>query len=327
MTPTHRGLGYSRLFQVVLLAVCTLAGLGHHPAWADPAEPRIAPDAAKPRIAIVMKALTNPYFSTMAQGAQQAARELNVTLDIRTVSEETSISQQISIIRDLTEQHVAAIVVAPVDSVQVIPALKAARDAGIVLVNVDNRLSPKVAADEGLGQVPFISVDNAEAAYQAVKVLAGSLTGPAEVAVLEGFRMASNAQARNAGALRAFAERKDTSVVARESANWQMERAFDLTRDMMAAHPAIKAMFCANDMMAIGAVAYLRGAGLHVAVAGYDALPEALDAVKKGDMLVTVDQQADRQGYLGVSTAVALLKGQVVPAETMVPFKLVRQGS
>ena len=53
-------------------------------------------------------------------------------------------------------------------------------------------------------------------------------------------------------------------------------------------------------------------------VAGYDALDDAVAAVRDGTLQVTVDQQPARQGYLGVSYALRILNGEEVPNETMV---------
>ena len=83
-------------------------------------------------------------------------------------------------------------------------------------------------------------------------------------------------------------------------------------------------LFCANDMMALGALHYLKESGKSgVMVAAYDALDEAKDAIRKGKLTVTIDQQADEQGYLGVRYALDLLEGKKPPVETIVEVKVV----
>jgi len=80
-------------------------------------------------------------------------------------------------------------------------------------------------------------------------------------------------------------------------------------------------------MMALGVVRYLREANRSdVLVGGFDALEEARKAVNEGRMLVTVDQQADRQGYQGVKMALAKLSGAAVAAESLIDVKLVIKG-
>jgi ribose transport system substrate-binding protein len=77
-------------------------------------------------------------------------------------------------------------------------------------------------------------------------------------------------------------------------------------------------------MMALGAIQYLQESGnTAVLVGAYDALEEAKAAIQSGQLAVTIDQQAARQGYLGVQYAVQSLNGEEVPAETLVEVLLV----
>jgi len=141
---------------------------------------------------------------------------------------------------------------------------------------------------------------------------------------LEGIREAMNAQERKAGSLRAFAENPLITVVECQSANWKIDEGHAMTRQMLEYHPTIKAIFAANDMMGLGAVAYLAEAGrTDVAVAGYDALADALDAIREGKMLCTIDQQPAEQGYLGIQSAVRALAGEALPEEIMLDVLLI----
>lgn len=140
---------------------------------------RVASDhASNTTIALVMKTLTNPFFVEMEKGARLAEQELGITLMVRTGAQETSIEQQIAIIKELIEEEVDAIVIAPADSRQLIPVLKEAQDAGIVIINVDNRLDAEVSRNLGLINVPFISVDNEQGAYLSARYISNQLTTP-----------------------------------------------------------------------------------------------------------------------------------------------------
>lgn len=276
------------------------------------------------RIALVMKTLTNPFFIAMEEGARKAAAERNVDLIVRTAAEETSIEQQISIVGEMIDLPVDALVIAPGDSVQLLPILKTAADRGITLVNIDNRLDPSFASRLGLGNIPFISVDNERGAYEAARYLAGTVPTPAKAAILEGIRTASNAQARFDGARRAFAEAPGVDLIAHESANWKIDEGYAVTAQLMRDHPDLALLYCANDMMALGAIRRLSEIRrTDVSVGGFDALTEAITAMQEGRMRVTVDQDAARQGYLGVDHAVRMMAGETVPGETLVPARLV----
>ncbi|NLI91618.1 MAG: sugar ABC transporter substrate-binding protein [Peptococcaceae bacterium] len=279
---------------------------------------------SKKNIALVMKTLTNPFFIEMEKGARKAENELGINLIVKTGAKETSIDQQIAIVEELINAKVDAIVIAPGSSTDLIPVLKKAQDAKIQIVNIDNRLDPKTMKNIGLLDVPFISVDNEAGAYQSAKYISDKITKPTKVAILEGIRSADNAEQRKKGALRAFKENKNIQVVAMETANWKIDEAYNVTSEIFSKNPDIGAIFCANDMMALGAIQYLDSVKKkNVLVAGFDALEEALRAIKTGRMQVTINQQADVQGYNGIKFAFAMLNGEKQAPETYVPMKVI----
>jgi len=282
------------------------------------------PAPARKRIGFVMKTLTNPFFIEMEKGARRAEQALNVELLVKTAAQETSIEQQIQIVEDLIAAGVDAIVIAPGDSQRLVPVLRKAQAAGIKLVNIDNRLDSEAIRQAGGQEVPFISVDNEKSAYRSAKFIADGAPVGTQAAILEGIRSADNARQRMEGARRAFAENGNVKLVASESANWKIDEAHTVTKQLFARHPEIRLLFAANDMMALGALKYLEeNPRQGVKVAAYDALAEAVAEVKAGRLAVTVDQQAAEQGYQGVVLASRLLKGEEVPALMLIDTRLV----
>lgn len=278
------------------------------------------------KIALVMKTLTNPFFIEMEKGARRAQDEFGVDLVVKTGAQETSIEQQIAIVEELIAARVDAIVIAPGNSTELIPVLKKAQDAGIVVINIDNRLDKTLSEKLGLVGVPFISVDNQYGAYLSAKCIADRITEPADVAILEGIREAKNAQDRKIGAKRAFAENPNIRIVASETAHWKIDEGYAVMQQILEQHPSIRGVFAANDMMGLGAIAYLEEVGrTDVMVAAYDALQEALEAVKAGKMLCTIDQQPAQQGYLGIQAAVQALHGEPLPDEILLDVLLINQ--
>lgn len=164
------------------------------------------------------------------------------------------IEQQIQIVDDMIAAKVDAIVIAPGDSQRLVPVLKRALDSGIKVVNLDNRLDPAAVARAGLAPIPFISVDNEQAAYGAAKFLAADIGHPTEAAIIEGIRSADNARQHLAGATRAFAENHAITLVVAESANWKIDEGYAVAKQLFARHPNVKLIFAANDMMGFGVV-------------------------------------------------------------------------
>lgn len=283
-----------------------------------------APAPARKRVGFVMKTLTNPFFIEMEKGARRAEKELNVELLVKTAAQETSIEQQIQIIEDLITTKVDAIVIAPGDSQRLVPVLKKAEDAGIKLVNIDNRLDPATIKQAGGKDIPFVTVDNEKSAYNSARFIVDSAAPGAQAAILEGIRTADNARQRMEGAKRAFSTGKAVKLVASESANWKIDEAYRVIKQIFDKHPDIKLLFAANDMMALGALKFLQESNRnHVKVAAYDALEEAVAEVKAGRLAVTVDQQAAEQGFQGVMLATRLLKGDAVPALMLIDTRLI----
>ena len=289
--------------------------------------PAPAPGATKPtaqQVGLVMKTLTNPFFVEMEKGARRAEKENGITLTVKTAAQETSIEQQIQLVNDLIAAKVDAIVIAPGDSQSLIPTLKKAADAGIKLVNIDNRLDAQALQQAGLTEVPFLGVDNEAGAFKAGAFLATKVSTPTRAAILEGIRSADNARQRMEGARRALLENKQIKLVASETANWKIDEASTTSKAMFKTHPDIKLLFAANDMMALGALKYLQESGkADVKVAGFDALSEAMTEIKAGHLHATIDQQAAEQGYQGVVMALRMLKGEKVPPVTMIETRLV----
>ncbi|HWQ10211.1 MAG TPA: sugar ABC transporter substrate-binding protein [Holophaga sp.] len=312
----------------VLLALAACGGSDRAPvkeiSGGDATAAPSIPAPSVPRIALIMKTLTNPFFVEMEKGARKAQQETGIDLQVKTATQETSIEQQIQLVENEIRTKAKAIVIAPGDSMRLVPILKKAQDAGIVIVNIDNRLSAETVKHEGMKPVPFISVDNEKGAYQAAKFVADKVHEPTEAAILEGIRTANNAQMRKHGAERGLRSNPAIRIVASETANWKIDEAYGVTRNLVKSHPKIGILFCANDMMAIGASKFLQETGKgSVVVIGFDALAEAKAAIRAGQMAVSVDQQPDQQGYLGVMTALKLLKGETVPMDLEVETHLV----
>jgi len=291
------------------------------PSGAQPAE---ANQTEKYDIALVMKTLTNPFFVEMEKGARKAEKELGINLIVKTGAQETSVDQQITIIEELIKEKVDAILIAPADSVQLILVLKKAQDAGIVIVNLDNQLDASSMEKVGLANVPYISVDNVNGAYLSAKTISANLTEPVKAVILEGIPTAKNAQDRKNGAIKAFDENKNVQLVASESAHWKVDEAYQVTAQLFKQHPDIKLVFCANDMMALGTLQYLKENQIAgVKVAAYDALDEVMPMLKDGTLQATIDQQAANQAYTGVQFAIRALRGEKLPDLTLLDVLLV----
>jgi len=200
---------------------------------------------------------------------------------------------------------------------------KKALDAGIEVVNIDNKLDEAVLADRGV-RIPFVGPDNRKGARMVGEYLAQRLSPDDPVAIIEGVPTAFNAIERKLGfedAMKAAGMR----IVDSQSAGWEMAKANQVVSGMITERPELKALLCANDSMALGAVAALRAAGRHdeVQVVGFDNISAVQALLRKGDVLATADQHADQLAVFGIEYALEMLAGKGIPADRETPVDLV----
>ena len=276
--------------------------------------PTLAVAADKPQIALLMKTLSNEYFISMQQGAEEAAKQQNVDLIVQVAEKEDSTEQLVGLVENMIAKKVDAIIVTPNDSIAFIPAFQKAEKAGIPIIDLDVRLDAEAAKKAGL-KFNYVGVDNFNGGYLEAKNLAEAIGGKGNVAILEGIPGVDNGEQRKGGALKAFAEYPDIKIVASQTANWETEQALNVTTNILTANPNIKAIFAANDNMAIGAVTAVENAGLagKVLVSGYDGIPLAIEYVKQGKMQNTIDQLPKKQVAVAIEYALKKINKQDIP--------------
>ena len=281
--------------------------------------------ARKPRIALVMKSLANEFFLTMEKGARdhQARHAGDYDLIANGIKDELDVGRQVDLVEQMVAEKVDAIVLAPADSRALVAAAKRAADAGVVVVNIDNRLDAAVLAERGL-KVPFVGPDNRKGARLAGEHLARRLRAGDEVAIVEGLPTAENAVQRRLG-FEDAARAAGLKIAASQPADWEMARANQVAAAQLSEHPAIKAVLCANDSMALGAVAAIKEAGRtgQVLVIGFDNISAVRELVREGRVVATVDQHADQLAVFGIEYALEILRGRATPADRETPVDLV----
>jgi ribose transport system substrate-binding protein len=282
------------------------------------------PDS-KPRVALVLKTLNNPFFIDMQRGAEEAARRLDVDLVVQAAERETDVEKQMQIIENLIQARVGALAITPSGSREVVPAVGKANEAGIPVVIVDTRLDAKAAADAGVRTASFVGSDNYRGGQIIGEFLVKASGGHARVAILEGIPGHDTGDQRVRGFRDAVQGNSHVQIVASQTANWERDQGFTVFQNMLQANPSIDTVFACNDMMALGAIEAIRSAGRtgKIRVLGFDAVQDARKAIEAGTMSATVAQFPDEMGRVAVESAVKALKGEQVPPESGVRIELV----
>jgi ribose transport system substrate-binding protein len=279
----------------------------------------------RPRVALVMKSLANEFFKTMEDGARahQAAHASDYDLLATGTKDEQDVGGQIRLVEQMIAERVDALVIAPADSKALVSTCKKAADAGLVVVNIDNKLDAEILREKRL-QAPFVGPDNREGARAVGAYLAKRLKPGDKVAIIEGAPNAENAVQRRLGFEDAM-KAAGVVVAASQSAGWETAKANQVASALVGEQPDLKALLCANDSMALGAVAALKAAGKtdSVLVVGFDNISAVHDLLKSGAILATADQHADQLAVFGIEYALEMLKSKTPPRDRETPVDLV----
>ena len=251
----------------------------------------------------------NPFFVTLAEGAKKAASEAGMKLFV--VDAGNDATKQVSDIEDLVSKNVSVLIVNPVDSDTVTGAVQAAQNNGVKVISVDRAVN-------GVEVDCQIASDNVAGAEMATQYIVDTLGERIEVAELQGTSGASAAIDRGAG-FHNIADKK-LEVVASQTANFDRTEGMTVMENILQANGEVKAVFAANDEMALGAAEAAAGAGKDMVIVGFDATEDAVAAVKDGKLAATVAQQPELIGAQAVENAVKLIKGEEV--EKVIPVEV-----
>ena len=264
-------------------------------------------------IGFSVSTLNNPFFVTLTEGAKKAASEKNVELVVVDAGDDAA--KQTSDIEDLVSRNVGVLIVNPVDSDAVAPAVKSAMSQGIKVIAVDRGVN-------GVDVDCQIASDNVAGARMATEYLMELVGEGAKVAELQGVPGASATIDRGAG----FHQVADQSlqVAASQTANFNRAEGMTVMENILQSDGAIKGVFAHNDEMALGAVEAVAASGKDIKIVGFDATDDAQKAVKDGKMAATVAQKPDKMGETAIGTAVKIMAGETVEKSIPVEVELIK---
>ncbi len=247
------------------------------------------------------------FYQQLEDGLQDEADANGITLRVQ--SAEKDLNAQTAQIENFITQRADALVICPVDSVGIGAAIERANDRGIPVFTADIR------SEEGK-VVCHIASNNYQGGLLAGEYLAKQLGGEGEVAIIDHPEVAS-VQERVRGFKDAVKKHPGMKLVDEPSAQGDRDRAMVVMQNMLLSHPDIKGVFAVNDNCALGALAALEAAKREdIVIIGFDATPEAQQAIRKGGALrADVIQHPGAIGKTTIETIMQYLNGQEVPLE------------
>ena len=299
-----------RFVSVLAAAVMVFGVTGCNAITIDGETENVSGEAAgNGSIGFSVSTLNNPFFVTLSEGAKEKAKTEGEKLIVVDAGDDAA--KQTSDIEDLISKNISVLIVNPVDSDAVAPAVKDAVSRGIKVISVDRGVN-------GVDVDCAIASDNVEGAKMATEYMVSLLGENAKVAELEGVSGAS------ATGFHLVADKK-LNVVSKQTANFNRSEGMSVMENMLQANSAIQGVFAHNDEMALGAVEAV--GNKKILVIGFDATDDAVAAVKAGKMAATVAQKPNLMGETAVETAIQILQGETVEKTIPVEVELITKES
>ena len=272
-------------------------------------------------LGVSMALFDDNFLTAVRESMKGHAKELGVSIQFEDA--QNDIGRQLNQIENFIAQRVDAIIVNPVDTDATPRMTRLASRAGIPLVYVN-----RMPADKQLPpRVSFVGSDEKQSGSLEMAEVCRLMQGKGEVVILIGELTNQSARQRTQDVYDVIArpECRGIRVLDKQAANWKRTQAADLMTNWLSAGLRPQAVVANDDEMAIGAIQSLKQARLlsKTIVAGIDATPDALAAMKAGELRATVFQNAPAQGRGGVDTALKLIRGESVPGFVWIPFELV----
>ena len=267
----------------------------------------------------VYMTLNNPFYEIVDEEIRMEVERRGDILISRDPA--LSVERQEEAVKDLIQSGVDVIFVNPVDWQRIGPALRAAKEANVLVIAVDTNVE-----DEGCVATTVVS-DNYLAGQQCAQhLLEHAQSG--NIALLKHSEARSSVD-RIQGFLDKLSGNPDFKVVAQAECRGQLELAMPAMQDMLKYHPDIDVVMALNDPAAMGAMAALQAAGRldKVLVYGVDGVPETKEMIMQGHMMATAGQSPRALGRHAAEQAYKLLAGEKVPQLMRLPTQLLTKAN
>jgi ABC-type sugar transport system substrate-binding protein len=272
------------------------------------------PALAQDRLVVLgsVPSLGFPFFVHMLNQIKAEAEAQGV--DLIESDGQNSAPKQTADIEAAVVQGVNAIVISPLDVNALAPAVEAAIQAGVPVVTIDRRV------DGVKGILAHVGADNVKGGEAQAQAIIAAFPDGARIFNLQGQPGAGPAIDRNQGVHNILDPVADKyQIIFEQTANFARAEALTVTEAGLAANGEPDVIVCANDDMALGAIEACAARGFtKVKIYGFDALPEALVAVRDGTMAGTVEQFPGEQSRTAVRIAVAFAKDGTAPESDLV---------
>ncbi len=267
-------------------------------------------------IGLITKTETNPFFVKMKEGAQAQAKKDNVKLLTASGKTDTDNQSQVTALENMTTQGAKVILDVPADSKAVVPAVKKARDAGVIVIALDTPTEPQDAVDA------LFATDNMKAGEligQYAKAAAEKQGITPKIGMIDLAPGISVGQLRHDGFLKGFGIKEgDPQIAGAAPAEGDQTKAQAAMENLLQKDPGINVIYTINEPSAFGAATALKAAGKdpkdYIMVSVDGGCKAIKDGIKPGIIDATSQQYPLKMAALGVEKGAAAARGGPKPS-------------
>jgi len=237
-------------------------------------------------VAVLINNITNPYWQVINKGLEDSSAELNININIQSLTSDGASEQQLNQCETVLLQKPDALIFAAVNGVNLGTCLEKAYDQNILLVDIDGNMDEELAKKMGIEIAFSVASNNYDLGKKAAEYIKGD---SGKILIIEGLEGSEPSKLRVNGFIENIND--DLKIISSQSGRWDRLRAANITNDIIMLHPDLNFIFACNDTMALGASEALRSKGLnHIKVIGVDGTSDAVNAIKKGRLTATIGQ-------------------------------------
>ncbi|MFH9694425.1 ABC transporter substrate-binding protein [Streptomyces globisporus] len=259
----------------------------------------------------------NPFRIAETQSIKDEAKKIGVK-KLLTTNAQSQLSKQISDIQDMLSQGAQFLIVAPLNSDGLEPALKAAAAKKVPVLTIDRKVNSTACKD----YVAFLGSDFAEQGKRAADAMIKVTGGKGKVAILLGASGNNVTTDRTKGFVdQVKAEAPGLEIVAQQTGEFARDKGQQVMEQLIQSKPDITAVYAENDEMGLGAVTALKAAGKKpgedVKIVSVDGTRNAVQALVNGEYNAVIESNP-RFGPLAFATAQKFYAGEEIPENVII---------
>lgn len=265
-------------------------------------------------VTLVMRQKDNDFWRTVRMGAEAAAKEFGVKLQVAAPGDKDDVDGQIKLVQQSILHKTDALVIAAADDRRIAEAIK---DVNIPVMAIDTEMkSPQVRS--------FIGINNYEAGQKAGEKMIELLGKQGHVFILSSLKEDRNTEEREHGLIDAFKKAKFITVLSTRYCMSGTNYCQKVTGVVMK-QSIVNGIVALDSDASIGAADELEALGVtkQVQIVTFDSTYEQLEKLQDGALHATIVQNPFSMGYLGVKHAAEALDGQSIPERVDIQTKVI----